>query len=120
MNKETTVELILVADGAEADVVGMDRSGRRAELPHKIVINPYFFTSTSVVNLGYVLVRVNEHEVHRCVIQLSGINGRLRLLTPAANSTPRFVAALTDDDELPTEDYPDEQQEEAEDAAYEE
>jgi hypothetical protein len=85
------VEIVLAPDGVDGDVVGYDRNGKKVDLPHRIVINPYFYGSTACASLAYATVRTSDREVSRAVIQLSGATGKVKTLDRSALRDPKFA-----------------------------
>lgn len=87
------VEIVLAPDGVDGDVVGYDKNGKKVDLPHRIVIRPYFYGSTSCANMAYTTVKAGEREVSRTVIQLSGATGKVKTLDRSSLREPKFAKA---------------------------
>lgn len=90
------VEIVLAPDGVDGDVVGYDRNGKKVELPHRIVINPYFYGATACANLAYTTVSSGDREISRTVIQLSGATGKVKTLDRSSLREPKFAKADSD------------------------
>jgi hypothetical protein len=85
------VEIVLAPDGVDGDVTGYDRNGKRMDLPHRIVISPYFYGATACANLAYTTVKSGNREISRTVIQLSGATGKVKTLDRSSLREPKFA-----------------------------
>lgn len=110
---QAQVEIVLAPDGVEGDVVGYDKSGKKVELPHKIVIQPYFFGQLAMANLAYVRVSVGKQEVNRSVVQLSGSTGKIKAIDRSVQQDPKFVLQAAAGEEIDEEEEYEEVEEEA-------
>jgi hypothetical protein len=66
------------------------------DLPHRIIVKPYFFGSMAQANLAYITVGAGPRELGRVVLQLSGATGKTKLLDRSNRHDPKFVSQLTD------------------------
>ena len=114
---EPNVEIILAADGVEADVEAYDKSGKKIDLPHRIVITPYFFRKDAVVNTAYCRVLADEAEVSKAILQLSGSSGSLKTTQMGERQEPKFLDKLETVEEYEEEEYEEEDDGEADDAS---
>jgi len=94
MATQAHVELVLAPDSVEGDVVGFDKNGKKVDLPHRIVISPYFFGSTTTANLAYLTVRAGTREISRAVVQLPGFNGKVKVIDRSQKQAPKFVTQV--------------------------
>ena len=92
-----TVEIRTAPDGVEADVIGLDKHGKQVDLPHSIVITPYFFKQDSIANLVYATVKIGAVEKQRSVMQLSGSNGRVKMLDRSGRADPKFLESSNEE-----------------------
>lgn len=90
-----SVRLMMPAEGVEGHIVCRDRSGKVIPTPHTIEIDPYFFQQSQVQTIGYVSVMLPDSEkaAHKCILQISGHNGHVRLTTMGDRCTPRYERA---------------------------
>lgn len=125
------VEVVLPQDGVEAKVWAYDQAGKQVSVPHKIVINPFFFRADSIANIFYlsvlaakiedieavVLAHDSEEQdviVQKVILQLPGSTGKLRVADRSAKVEPKFVKPFLADEE------DDEDDEDGDDEGFEE
>ena len=116
------VEMILAPDGIEADVAAYDKTGKRIELPHKLVIAPFFFRKDAVANIAYLSVFAGKKEVSKSILQLPGTSGHLKSTRTGTAQDPKFVDKIAAQDATAkvAGDYEEEEYEEVEGEEYEE
>ena len=128
-----SVEMALPQNGVEACVLAFDQAGKQVPVPHKIVIDPYFFRPDSIANIVFLSVSATEAAgvesptsgedseeqaviVQRVILQLPGSTGKLRVADRSAKVMPKFAKVffaseavvggepLTDEDDLEDDD----------------
>jgi hypothetical protein len=85
------VEIVFPLDGVDGEVTAYDRSGKKCELPHRVVISPYFYGSTAMANIGYAVVKNGNTEVSRGIVQLSGGTGNIKVTDRSIRRDPKFL-----------------------------
>lgn len=95
-----SVEFILPQHGADGDCQAFDAEGKSIKLPHRIVVNPYFFRPDSVANVLFCRVlaatgtklKADAPEIQKLVFQQPGTTGKLKIVDRSQRVLPKFIA----------------------------
>ena len=107
------VEYIFPQEGVDCEIKAFNQAGKEVDVPHRIVVQPYFYRRDMVASVIYARTVADvdkpDSTVQRSVLLLPGSSGKLRLESRQEMTTPAIAEDPVDGEPVAGEEGEDDE-----------